>query len=173
VLHLRLLFALLISALGIASLAFALVSLIYPIAAITETKGRLIAFLPAPTPASDMLTRQAIVQYQTVHGVDITITDTLPVDVSATSGDLISVTYFPWAAQEARIGGIGQSVAVAIGIQWVIILGGSLLGGWMSLMGMRLLRLERTQQYLLISVSVGVILLLAALPIIPRPSVTP
>lgn len=162
-LQFRYLLALLVSVLGISSMVIAFVALLYPVSAITETKGRVIETVPP----------QAVVQYQTAHGVDITITDTLPANVSATSGDPIPVTYFPWAPQDARIGSIGKSVGVAIGFQWMMILAGSLLGAGMSVAGIYLFRSGRKQQYLLLSLYIAITALLVALPIIPRPSVAP
>ena len=166
----RLLLALLTSLVSIGALALALTQIIYPVTALTETSGTVVALQPAPDAQLSNQLPRIIVRFVTERGEAVVVSDRIAADRSVRLGDHLPVTYFPWAPEEGRIGPIAQSVSLAIGIQWMIVALCGVLGLAGCMVSTRLLRLAGHQRLYLIGLYFGIVLLLVALPILPRPS---
>ena len=166
----RYLWAVLTSFFGTIALAMALTQILYPVTALTETSGTVVALQSAPDTQPSNQSSHIAVRFVTQRGEAVVVSDQIAADRSVRLGDHLPVTYFPWAPEDGRIGPIAQSVSLAIGVQWVVVAVCGVLGLAGCIVSTRMLRLARHHQLYLIGLYFGIVLLLVALPIMPRPS---
>jgi hypothetical protein len=165
----RYLLALLTSLVGISALALAFTQIIYPVTALTETSSTVVALQPVPSSQLSNQPPHITVRFVTERGQAVVVSDQIAADRLVRLGDHLPVTYFPWAPKEGRIGPIAQSVSLAISLQWMIVALCGVFGLAGCIVSIRLVRLARHQQLYLIGFYCGVVLLLVALPLMPRP----
>jgi hypothetical protein len=166
----RYLWAALTSLASILALAIALTQIIYPASALTETSGTVVALRSASSSQPSNRSSIIAVRFVTERGEAVVLSGQIAADPSVRLGDYHPVAYFPWAPKEGRIGPIAQSLSLAIGTQWLIITVCGVFGLVGCMVSTRLLPLARRQQLYLIGIYFGIVVLLVAFPILPRPS---
>jgi hypothetical protein len=168
-LHHRYLWAVLISSFSIIALAMALTHVIYPITALTQTTGTVVALHPAPEAHLNTQLRLIDVRFVTQREEAIVVTDRINASYSARLGDPLPISYFPWAPQEGRIGAISQSIVLAIAFQWALIAICGMFGIAGCIAGIRLLSLAHHHQLYLLGLYCGIVVLLVTFAVLPRP----